>query len=147
MGKKVNPLIVAKEAATLRKLLCDRIGEKGSRAEFGKKLNPERSRSEVHQHEHGIRPIPLEAAKSYAAELGVPLRDLCPRWADQIEVGPISQSQPPLGNSKHRRLVSDVCDIAEKIDDRGLKELIIFAECLAKSHPFKPKAAPTKKAA
>jgi hypothetical protein len=42
-------------------------------------------------------------------------------------------------NAPHpRRLVQKVCALAEKIDNDGLKELIVFAECLQKSRPYIP---------
>lgn len=38
---------------------------------------------------------------------------------------------------KHsRRLVQQVCDLAERIDDDGLHQLMGFAQCLAASHPL-----------
>jgi len=46
----------------------------------------------------------------------------------------------PMKNTKHRPrpLVQTTYDLAEKIDDTGLRELILFAECLVKSRPYKP---------
>jgi predicted XRE-type DNA-binding protein len=35
----------------------------------------------------------------------------------------------------HRPLVQQVCDLAETIDDAGLRNLIDIARCLARNHP------------
>lgn len=58
-------------------------------------------------------------------------------------LGGIAASMPkPTHHARH--LVQKVCDLAEQIDDAGLKEMIIFAGCLKKSHPYQ---APQRKKA
>jgi transcriptional regulator with XRE-family HTH domain len=55
--------------------------------------------------------------------------------ADPIGIYSVRKAHP-------RDLVQRVCDIAEQIDDIGLRNLIDIAACIAKNHPLtKPKHA------
>ena len=55
----------------------------------------------------------------------------------------VQQQKAEYNNAHHdRTLVQQVCNIAEQIDDVGLRNLIDIANCLVRNHPFtKPKAA------
>lgn len=135
MGKKTDPAIVAMEARNLSRLLAN-SAFKGP-TELGAALDPKRPRGEVHQHLTGARPIPLQAAKSYAKAFGLALIDISPRWAKEMDAGePVSTA---IGRPHERLLVQKIFGLAEKISDDGLKELIVFAECLAQSRPYKPR--------
>lgn len=58
------------------------------------------------------------------------------------ECWPRHVSEKPATTYHARPLVQRVCDIAETIDDTGLRNLIDIAECLARNHPLaKAKAA------
>jgi hypothetical protein len=46
-----------------------------------------------------------------------------------------TQAQEPLPRN-FRPLVQAVCDLAEQIDDTGLRNLIDIAECLLRNHPL-----------
>ena len=50
---------------------------------------------------------------------------------------------PYMVRAQHtRKLVQRLCDLAERIDDEGLRGLIEVAQCFVKTHPArKPKAA------
>jgi hypothetical protein len=116
------------------------------------------SKAEIARH-FGVAPSSLAEWEKFGTIQKTRIGDLVSYFSDvvQVEHWDIGADEAVFwlsANKKaaptkahHRQLVSDVCDIAKKIDDHGLKELIVFAECLAKSRPFKPKAAPAKKAA
>ncbi len=129
MGKKVDPEIVEREAANLSRLLGDR-----SRAAFGASLEPAIDRAMINQHEKAKRPISLDAAKAYAAGFGVPLNEISERWAKQL-----SNSAPTITNPPSpRKLVQQVCRLAEQIDDDGLKKAITAMRDWAQLHPATP---------
>lgn len=58
-----------------------------------------------------------------------------------------SAAEPPERGRHRRDLVQKVCDLAEQINDDGLRELAGFARCLTGTHPFTKPAAPKRKKA
>lgn len=52
--------------------------------------------------------------------------------ADSMPALSVSERKP----HHSRKLVQQVCDLAEQIDDIGLRNLIDIAECLARNHPL-----------
>lgn len=48
----------------------------------------------------------------------------------------IKLSEQPISQAHARKMVQDVCDVAERIDDTGLRNLLDVAKCLAKNHPL-----------
>ena len=58
------------------------------------------------------------------------------RSASETRRWPAHRVSEPHQQHHSRNLVQRVCDIAEKIDDKGLHTLIDMAECLARSHPL-----------
>lgn len=78
-----------------------------------------------------------------------------PDWLDRSDAPAeathrATEPTPPAYKRPHhsRDLVQKVCDLAEQINDDGLRELAGFARCLTGTHPFKkPARAKPKKAA
>jgi transcriptional regulator with XRE-family HTH domain len=60
-------------------------------------------------------------------------------------IGPVNPTQPSVAEPdatyqvrRHhaRKLVGKLCDLAEQVDDHGLRGLIEVAQCFTKTHPF-----------
>lgn len=62
-----------------------------------------------------------------------------PDWLNGAQVEATSVHEPNARyelKAKVRSLVQTVCDLAEQIDDDGLRELVGFARCLTATHPL-----------
>lgn len=76
-----------------------------------------------------------------AAYLGVNPLWLAEGEGEMISYEPSATKTPshtinePAKHHK-RKLVQRVCDVAENIDDTGLRTLIDMAECIARNHPI-----------
>ena len=59
---------------------------------------------------------------------------------DDAAAEPLRAEQPsvayPVKPHHERALVQTVCELAEQIDDNGLRELVGFARCLTGTHPL-----------
>lgn len=104
-----------------------------------------RTRAELKQHLTKERPIPLTAVKAYAAILKCSIRDISPRWADELTVS----DQPNVGiRSKISILpvfsptMQELIDIASSLNERGLIELIVRAKDIAQEQSRKTKQTP-----
>lgn len=82
MGKKVDSKVKDAEADNLKRLLGSR-----SRADLAREAGPPLSKALISQHENSQTSISLGAARAYARALGVSLRDISPRWADEVADG------------------------------------------------------------
>jgi len=82
MSTKVSFETKKLEAANLDRLLKERHITNHSK--FAASLKPKRSRAELHQHLNADRPISLSAVRAYAKELKCAIREISPRWADEI---------------------------------------------------------------
>lgn len=76
----------------------------------------------------------FEKLKRYTADVVGP-----GHWGTEDDIPPVSAAQ----NSRPRPLVRRVCDIAETINDIGLKKLLVLAEDMARLYPVDP--VPNKK--
>lgn len=119
----------------LENLIAEKFG--GNQAAFSRVI--ERSPSQVNQWLSGYRKLDTKGQRHIEKKIGLPPDFFLGRSADKTTASPscnvVNQDVAPYFS---RALVHSVCEIAEKIDDTGLKELIQFAQCLAQSRPFKP---------
>lgn len=133
MKKKVDELTKESEAANLLALMSERgFGE--NHADFAKKAK--RTRAELSQHLKMERPTPLSAVKSYASLLGCSIRDISPRWADELstESDEVVATRRPL--TKREQRISEIITLLQKIDIEGLAVVRREAERMAEQYPL-----------
>ena len=83
-----------------------------------------------------IRGMRKETAWRFEDAFGKPRGWLDVPHDTSISQGVAGTIAPSITAVQHARpLVQTVCDLAEKIDDDGLRELIGFARCLSGTHP------------
>jgi len=149
MGTKVNPADIESESVALKKLI-DNLW-KGNYAEFARHCDLPGGKSMLSQHIKGSRPISLECAIAYAVGLGRTLADISPRLDSLISKLPpkhitayaktppsdsLIASEPDLPVIPFPRadsaIVSEITDIARRIDDIGKGMLLLAARNIAK---------------
>ena len=117
----------------LRKLIAERY--EGNQAAFSRAIK--RQPAQVNQWLTGYRKLDTKGQRHIETELGLPAGYMSGEPEYEVAKKTTAAMEPP----KHfRPLVQAVCDLAEQIDDAGLRNLIDIAECLLRNHPLtKPK--------
>ena len=140
--KTIDIKAVESESKSLKEM----FSSVDNRALFAKQYGIPGGGPMIHQHINGLRPISMEAGIGYAIGFGKPLAEISPRLAAIIDRLPKSLkvasnqvNEPPA--PAYGSLTSELLQIAEKMDDRGLILLIDKAEEIAVRHPRQKKEA------
>jgi hypothetical protein len=133
MKKKVDELTKECEAANLLSLMVARgFGE--NHADFAKKAK--RTRAELSQHLKTERPIPLSAVKSYASLLECSIREISPRWADELSIesdGVVAKSRPL---TKREQRIEEIVALLQKTNIEGLAVMLERAKDAVRDYPL-----------
>lgn len=151
MGAKITQQTKESEAATLRRLIDAEKLARGitSDSDFAKLAAIPGGKSMVSQHTKALRPISLECAVAYAIGLMKPIDEISPRLAGVIAKLPKAARSPaveekPNTSYRHnvtslpapmRPMLAELAALAERINDRGLAQLIERAIVLAGQYP------------
>lgn len=133
------------ESETLKRLFAD-----VNRAAFAREHNVPGGQSMIYQHITGRKPISLDAAVAYAKGFRLPLSAISPRLADLVAKLPqgtaLSVREDRRGNdtysakvaefpSRTQQMLDELSNIAERLNERGLAQLIERAHTLVQQHP------------
>ena len=133
MGNKVSDEVKKQEAQRLAALF-ENIGIDGKGyAPFAKKNKIPGDRSIINQHLTGTRPISIDAVLAYAKAFGCSIGEISPRLAKKLNFNP-AERQKQVSELRNP-LILELIEIANKISDVGLGELIGRAMDIAERRP------------
>lgn len=119
MSEKVSQQTKEEEAARLSALMAERW--EGSDASFAAAAG--RQRAELNQHLKATRPIPLTAAKAYAAVLRCGIGEFSKRWADHLIVGE-DHHKPEVSATDNARVLEIIKAVQKNADNTTFLDLI-----------------------
>lgn len=134
MTKKIDQAIREQEASNLLAWM-EKRGFSENRAAFASKAG--RTRAELSQHLKTDRPIPLSAVKSYAAILQCEVKDISPRWHNELTILPGERSINVTPPSKRDVQIKAINDLLFHMSNEGLAVVLDKAEEMQRKYPIK----------